>query len=446
MYNETSGMMYEEEEENKRKRERKKKIIRRRIISVIMFSLILIYFIILLVDINRFKNGYKPLIILGEVTKEYDDGYVKTAISIGWVFREYNRETIKDDEMVPIWSPIRMDNVLNRVNEKDLPEIETDYEIPDNRLNASKVDNVLFFFDANTNLLDTYKCLYSEKDCEIATSQIYPSDENQYTPYQMGIIDNRYVFITEYQNKDTEAEIKTIFLYDINAKKIIAKYESVRYSTILDNLGYIDNSKYIVKKNGKWGIDQVIKGSVSNVADYTHDQIKFDSNSGMYIFKDNDKYYGYNANTKDTTEAILEEISKIYYVNDKIYLETKTKDEYYSNIYYYKLYNSDGTNVLSGDKISDFKPYDNFLIYIEDKKVHIINYDGEDLVQEDINVYFDYSIYNVVDNLKITITGNTLILSTPKTKEKTHYTDEYYYDTNTWNLIKKRTNVKETLE
>ena len=46
--------------------------------------------------------------------------------------------------------------------------------------------------------------------------------------------------------------------------------------------------------------------------------------------------------------------------------------------------------------------------------------------------------------LKIEVNGDTLKIATPKSNEKTHYTDEYYYNMSDWSLIRKRTNVKET--
>ena len=125
MYNESSGEMYDAYETKKANDARKRRLLIRRIVTVSILVLILIYFIILLIDINRYKNGDDPLILLGVNTKEYDDGYVTTKMSIGWVFREYNRETIKDNEMVPIWSGIRMDNVLNRVNFTSLSTAST---------------------------------------------------------------------------------------------------------------------------------------------------------------------------------------------------------------------------------------------------------------------------------------------------------------------------------
>ena len=447
MYNESSGEMYDAYETKKANDARKRRLLIRRIVTVSILVLILIYFIILLIDINRYKNGDDPLILLGVNTKEYDDGYVTTKMSIGWVFREYNRETIKDNEMVPIWSGIRMDNVLNRVNDPDLPEIETGYDIPSNPLYQEKINGVLFFYDNDKNLLDTYKCLLSENDCEISESVIYPTDSDKYTKYKMGITENRYVFITEYRNKDTEALEKVIYLYDINAKKIIAKYEDIRYSYVENSLGKLDNSRYIVKKNGKWGIDQVIKGKVSNAEDYTHDYITFDKDTKLYIMQDKDSYYVYNPNDKSSTIAINEVIDKVYLIHNHVLMKTKIEDKNKYNSYYYRLYNSEGVNILKEDTISYLEVYEKFVSYIKDSKLYIINYDGDRLINDDIPIYFnDYypGFLASVVALKIEVNKDTLKIATPKSRDNTHYTDEYYYNMNDWSLIRKRTNVKET--
>ena len=96
MYNDSAGAMYEQQERNKNNLFHRRKVFRKRLCVVIFLFILLIYFIILLVDTNRYKNGLKPLITIKEEVKEYDDGTVTTYYSLGWVFREYNRETIKD--------------------------------------------------------------------------------------------------------------------------------------------------------------------------------------------------------------------------------------------------------------------------------------------------------------------------------------------------------------
>ncbi len=444
MYNDSAGAMYEQQERNKNNLFHRRKVFRKRLCVVIFLFILLIYFIILLVDTNRYKNGLKPLITIKEEVKEYDDGTVTTYYSLGWVFREYNRETIKDSEMVPFWEKIRMDDVLNRYNDANLPEIETGYIIPDNDTKRENVNGVLFFYNGE-ELLDTYKCILSEYDCEIAYSTIFSFDEDQYDPIKMGVIDNRYVFIREYKSRYTEAESSTIYLYDIKAKKLIAQYEDVRYSMIVDKLGYIDSAKYIIKKNGLWGIDQVVKGKVTNYVDYVYDEITYDTESKRYIFHDSNGYLVYDAFNNTKTSYIKEKIEKIYVVNNKNYMLTKVKNEEEYNSYFYKVYNDEGINIISDNTILYLEIFDNFMIYIKDKEVYIIDFNGNKLNTDKIPIYFDISNYGIKP-LYIELSGTTLKLSTPKESTKTHYTDEYYYNIEDFSLIRKRVNVKETLD
>ena len=128
-------------------------------------------------------------------------------------------------------------------------------------------------------------------------------------------------------------------------------------------------------------------------------------------------------------------------------MKTKIEDKNKYNTYYYRLYNSEGVNILKEDTISYLEVYEKFVSYIKDSKLYIINYDGDRLINDEIPIYFDdyYSGFLVsVVALKIEVNGDTLRIATPKSNEKTHYTDEYYYNMNDWSLIRKRTNVKET--
>jgi hypothetical protein len=443
MYTNAAGSMYEELENKRLKKEHKFRIILRRIIAIIILGLILTYLGIFLNDIKRYHNGQTPLIILNTYTKEYDDGTVTTYYSLGWVFRYYQRETITDSEIVPSWSSIRMDNILKRNNNPDLPEIETDYTVPSNPMKYEKVSGVLFFYDNDGNLLDTYKCLLSESDCEISISGVLSDDSDKYASIKMGIIDNRYVFITEYKSKDTQAQEKYIYLYDINAKRIIAEYQDVRYAKLGDDgKGYIDSAKYIIEKNNKWGIDQVIKGQVSNLEGCQYSYIRFDSKNSLYIFKNvSNKWLAYDANKGTYTAEIPDKITDTYISKDKIYFMTYSVNEstYNKN---YKLYNQDGQNVLTKDDIDNLKAYDNFLTYQIDNTLYFIDYDGNNVISN-IKLYFNDS-YTTVKAYTIKEIGNTLVISTPKSKDNTHYVDEFYYDMTNWTLTKTRTNVKET--
>ena len=454
MYNGTAGSMYEEIEEARRKKLRKRKIMRRRIIAVIILVIIVSYLLILLNDIRRFYMGQHPLITIGETTKEYDDGKVETYYSIGWVFRYYSRETIRQNEIAPFWSNIKMDKILNRnVNDPDLPELEKDYKVPDNISKKDKVNDILFFYDKDKNLLGTYKCILSEKDCEVSKSAYLDEDQkNRNTITNMAIIDNRYVFITEYKNKNSEAQEQHIYLYDITANHIIAQYEDVRYTLLEkdeDNheFGVIDSSKYIVKKNKLWGIDEVIKGQVSNFEEYKYKFITYDDETKLYIFKDeSNQWVIMNAQTRNYSKPIKETIDKLYYINDKIYIIAYVTNEtnFKKN---YLLYNQEAVNVLSKENIDDLKAYDKFLAYTNDSKLYIIDYDGVELISSIPLSFTPLTKYqSKVQPFTIKILGDTLIISTPKDQTLTHMTTEYYYNIGDWTLIRTRDNVKETAE
>ena len=450
MFNETAGSMYEEIENARKKKLRKRKLLKRRIIAIIVLILIVSYLGILLNDIRRFHKGDKPLITIGQSTKEYDDGKVETYTSIGWVFRYYMRETINTTEIVPIWSPIKMDSVLNRVIiDQDLPELETNYKIPDNIAKKEKVENVLFFYDKDEKLLGTYKCILSENDCIKSLSAVLEEDGiSRIFGTPMSIIENRYVFITEFKNANTQAEEKHVYLYDIQAKHLIASYEDVRYtSTVKDEdnheFGIIDNSKYIVKKDGLWGIDEVIKGQVSNFEAYRYKYITYDKETSLYVFETpTNEWLAFDANKKYATTPIKETIDSLYYKNDKIYMIAYNKNEATLKRNYL-LYNQDAQNVLAKEDIDDLKAYDKFLAYTKDEQLYIIDYDGSELISS-LKLHF-VPYQSKVKPYTIRIVGNTLVIATPKSQEATHLVDEHYYNMEDWSLIKTRENVKETL-
>ncbi|MBR1416448.1 MAG: hypothetical protein IJ572_01355 [Bacilli bacterium] len=449
MFNGTAGSMYEEIEEARRIKLRKRKIMRKRITAIVILLIIVSYLLLLLNDIRRYFNGEHPLITISYSSKDYDDGKVETYYSIGWLFRYYTRETINDTEIKPFWSPIRFDSTLNRfASDPNLPEIDENYVVPDNISKQSKVNGVLFFYDKDENLLGTYKCLLSENDCEIALSSKEDDDkQNRPSNIQMSIIENRYVFVADYKSKNTQAEEKHIYLYDIVAKHIIAQYQDVRYTVLErdeDNkmFGTIDSSKYIVKKNDRWGIDEVIKGKVANFEDYKYKYINYDEENKLYIFKDEtNQWIVMNANTRAYSSPITETIDSLYYKNDKIYIIAYVKNENTLRKTYY-LYNQDAVNVLSKDDIDDLKAYDKFLAYTKDDYLYIIDYDGKEVISK-IKLEFTIS-YTNIKPYTIKLMGNTLIISTPKEQSATHLTTEYYYNMEDWTLIRTRDNVKET--
>ena len=336
MYNDSAGAMYEEEEYAKKEALRKRKLLIRRIGVVTSIAIVSLYTILFLIDQSRFKKGQKPLITFKEVTKTYNDGTVISRYGLGWVFREYNRETLLDTEMVPFWRKIRQDYDAATTVDTNLPKVITAYEIPDNPEELDKVDGVLFLYDSG-KLLDTYKCILSDTDCEIATSYLYSDEVAGMYDIKMDIVDKRYAFIREYQNKGLEDETSEIFLYDIKNKQIIAKYEDIHYSKQENGKGIIDSSKYIIKKNGLWGIDQVINGRVTNVLNYQYYGINFKFESKKYILKSDNGYQIYDASSNTLSENITDKIEDVIAFGTNIFYTTKNVT---NDGVFYKLYNA----------------------------------------------------------------------------------------------------------
>ena len=199
MYDDSAGAMYEQEEYARKEALRRKKLLIRRIVVVSTILVVSLYTIFFLVDQSRFKKGQKTLITFKEVTKTYNDGTVTSRYGLGWVFREYNRESLLDTEMVPFWKRIRQDYDAATTVDSNLPQVVTGYEVPDNPDELEKVDGVIFLYDGG-HLLDTYKCILSDTDCEIATSYLYSDEVSGMYDVKMSIVDKRYAFIREYQD------------------------------------------------------------------------------------------------------------------------------------------------------------------------------------------------------------------------------------------------------
>ena len=110
----------------------------------------------------------------------------------------------------------------------------------------------------------------------------------------------------------------------------------------------------------------------------------------------------------------------------------------------YRLYNQEGVNVLAKENIDNLIAYDNYLTYVNDSILHIINYDGEELV-DNIKIYLtETQQTSKIKQYTLNNKNNVLIIKVPTNNENTHIVDEYHYDTNTWELIKK-INPQETI-
>lgn len=442
MYDDSAGAMYEQEEYARKEALRRKKLLIRRIVVVSTILVVSLYTIFFLVDQSRFKKGQKPLITFKEVTKTYNDGTVTSRYGLGWVFREYNRESLLDTEMVPFWKRIRQDYDAATTVDSNLPQVVTGYEVPDNPDELEKVDGVIFLYDGG-HLLDTYKCILSDTDCEIATSYLYSDEVSGMYDVKMNIVDKRYAFIREYQDKGTENEISYVLLYDIKNKQILAKYEDIHYSKRENGKGIIDSSKYIIKKNGLWGIDQVINGRVSNVLDYRYYGINFYFNSKKYVLKSDEGYQIYDINANSFSNFITDKIEDIVGSGTNTFYTTKTVN---NDGVFYTLYNANTLEIVLDNTASYIELHNGFIAYVRDNKLYLSDFSGNNLLDREIPLYFNNYNGSGVKAFTVEILGNQLRIATPKTNEQTHYVTEYYFDSVTYSFIRTRENVKETVE
>ena len=442
MYDDSAGAMYEQEEYARKEALRRKKLLIRRIGVVSTILVVSLYTIFFLVDQSRFKKGQKPLITFKEVTKTYNDGTVTSRYGLGWVFREYNRESLLDTEMVPFWKRIRQDYDAATTVDSNLPQVVTGYEVPDNPDELEKVDGVIFLYDGG-HLLDTYKCILSDTYCEIATSYLYSDEVSGMYDVKMSIVDKRYAFIREYQDKGTENETSYVLLYDIKNKQILAKYEDIHYSKRENGKGIIDSSKYIIKKNGLWGIDQVINGRVSNVLDYRYYGINFYFNSKKYVLKSDEGYQIYDINANSFSNFITDKIEDIVGSGTNTFYTTKTVN---NDGVFYTLYNANTLESVLDNTASYIELHNGFIAYVRDNKLYLSDFSGNNLLDREIPLYFNNYNGSGVKAFTVEILGNQLRIATPKTNEQTHYVTEYYFDSVTYSFIRTRENVKETVE
>lgn len=118
-------------------------------------------------------------------------------------------------------------------------------------------DNKLWFYDADDNLIGTYECVTS--NCDYATSYIndgeysidsYVPSEGEDGLLMDSVINNQFVFLTDFESADYEA-----FLYDI---KNGVSYKTVTYTSVKDyGVGIAGNLFIVENSNHKYGVLQI---------------------------------------------------------------------------------------------------------------------------------------------------------------------------------------------
>lgn len=375
--------------ETPKKLEPKKKI------ELILMLIAIFWGILFIINYVRYTSSKPPILAL-HLKREYDDGRVDEYLSFGYVYRSYNRNSIKREEFVPFW--IGMENPEA---ELDLPEALTGYEVPENIRKEDKFRGLLYFYNKKLEFLGTYKCINTKMDCNKAFGgydQYNTVNKDAMTalekPHVLGNIHDKFAFVDDSLEQDTvygnANYARTVYLYQFLEEDplIIAKFADVKESTYDDNreLAYGDSNKYIVKsmENNKWGIINISEsGKITEVLPYEYDSISYDSDTKYYIICKDEVWYVYDLNKKEVVS--VESADPIYDVwrNGNLTYYFKTgKDRTVGNDTFvdYKIYRFDGKDFLNKDKVTQVLFRSNYVMYVtsNDNVLHFMDYSGEE--------------------------------------------------------------------
>ena len=136
-----------------------KKMSSKKKIELLILVIIALWLVFFAINYVRFADSKAPLFAM-HLTHKYDDGVTEEYVCLGYVYRQYRRNSVNREEMVPFWVPMENPKAL-----PDLPVVETDYKVPENIRRQDKFRGLLYYFDVQGELLGTYKCLNSNGYC-----------------------------------------------------------------------------------------------------------------------------------------------------------------------------------------------------------------------------------------------------------------------------------------
>ena len=364
--------------------------------EIIILLLVALWFIIFLVNYLNYSNG-KKLIFSITKTREYNSGTITEYYSLGYIYRIYDLNNLKKEELVPIWKKRTSVETKN-----GLPITAKDYNVPENENHSDKYKGLLYFYDQNRKLIGTYKCLNTTRDCNKAiggkdeydiynTDLIYKRDET--------IIDSlydKYAFIEDseeqYSKYGDEDYIRTIYLFDIVKNELIARYYDIKssYKDEYTNRYVGDNYNYIVKnEENKWGIIKINEdGSIEESLPFEYDSINYDVDTKYYIVSKDNKWFIYNLDIEDKVSYESDDIIYDVWINSNKtrYIKIGKKNE--DGNTYFTINRIDGEQFLADEKIGAIYPTKDMILYadFENLKLKIMNYAKEQL--NEIDIYF----------------------------------------------------------
>ncbi len=264
------------------------------------------------------------------------------------------------DLLLIIFAIIRLFNI----NEDDKKVIiEKENFIYDN--------GTLKLLDEKGKIIGNYQCKNkNQNNCFVAyetNDDNFDTDKNVYEnnkniKQRSKIYNNRFVFISD----NAEGKNENIKLYDIKKKEILETYYSIK--------SYNDKNNFIVvsDKNNKYNLITLDK-KINNILKNNYDYIgKILDNSDMTIVKTNKTY-----------EILDENNNSIFSTNEEIkYFDKNSiviKDDNG-----YKVLNYNNEILLEKSKFITLK--NNYIIYINDEKLNIMDIDKNSIIPESLEL------------------------------------------------------------
>ncbi len=373
----------------------KPKMPKKKVIELVLILVGILWGILFAINYVRYTKS-EPLLLSIKSHHDYADGFVDEYVSLGYVYRSYNRIAISREELVPFW-------VLreNPAAENDLPIINKDYKVPDNGRHEDKYMGILYFYSTqNADLLGTYKCINSVSDCEKATTgrdkfDIVNTDPiTKRAPYKFAPLYNKYAFIDDSSKQQTKygetGYARTIYLYSYekNKEKILARYGDIKETQYNDlkELANYDKYDYIVKEyNGdKWGVIRITEsGVITELLPFEYDSINYDYDTNYYILSKDGVWFAYDLiqNKKVSVDSVdvIYDIWKN--VNNTYYFKTgRERIIGKESFMEYTVYRFDGTEFLKAERITEVVPRRTYLMYVTatDNKLHFLLYSKQE--------------------------------------------------------------------
>lgn len=369
-------------------------------IELLCLILAMLWLLLFIINYVRFTQSNSLFLAIHVVDDSYDDGYVEEYIGLGYIYRQYQRNSIKREELVPFWVGRE-----NPESEDALPKALTGYDVPENPAAHRKFRGLLYFFDERRETVGTYKCINSATDCEVATSGHDVYDTKNKDPltrveeeYVIGNIHEQYAFVDDSFAQEAKygstSYTRTVYLYRFLEEdpEIIARFSDVKGSIFDENYEIYtgDNSKFIVKsyENNKWGVVNITeKGNIEEILPFEYDSISYDQDTKYYILCKDGIWTIYDLKNSQTVSA--ESSDPIYDVwrntNLTYYYKTGRDRTIGSEASFvdYKVYRIDGKEFLNQNRTIEIIERENCVIYLskEDSTLHFLDYSGEDRYQ-----------------------------------------------------------------